>query len=59
MAYQVNTDCIACGACSVQCPAQAVTVADRAVIDPGKCVDCGICAGICPVNAPRRVKRAM
>jgi Pyruvate/2-oxoacid:ferredoxin oxidoreductase delta subunit/coenzyme F420-reducing hydrogenase delta subunit len=40
--------CNACTKCVVDCPYNAVTMAnDKAVVDPDKCVGCGICAGSC------------
>ena len=53
MAYKINDDCIACGACAAECPVEAITEGDgKFVIDADTCIDCGSCAGACPVDAP-------
>ena len=45
MAYKINDDCIACGACAEQCPVEAISEGDgKYVIDAEKCLDCGACA---------------
>lgn len=53
MAYQINENCIACGACAAECPVEAISEGDgKYEIDPEKCIECGACAGVCPVEAP-------
>ena len=53
MAYQISDDCIACGACAVECPVEAISEGDgKYNIDPDTCIDCGNCAEVCPVGAP-------
>lgn len=55
MAYMISDDCIACGACEGECPAECITAGDgKYEIDETKCVDCGTCAEVCPVGAPRK-----
>lgn len=55
MAYKISDDCIACGACAAQCPAEAISEGDgKFVIDPEKCIECGACADNCPVGAPEQ-----
>ncbi|HNT58264.1 MAG TPA: 4Fe-4S binding protein [Syntrophales bacterium] len=52
MAYTITDECIACGACELECPVEAISEGeDIYVIDPEKCTDCGACADICPVEA--------
>jgi len=53
MAYQINPDeCIACGACEVECPEGAISEANGTyTIDAAKCSDCGSCADVCPTEA--------
>ncbi len=54
MAYKINDDCIACGACASECPVEAISEKDgKYVIDAEACLDCGACAGVCPVEAPQ------
>jgi NAD-dependent dihydropyrimidine dehydrogenase PreA subunit len=55
MAYKINDDCIACGACADECPVNAISEGeDKYVIDEDTCIDCGSCAGACPVGAPEQ-----
>ena len=54
MAYKITEDCIACGACSEECPTESISEGDGIyVIDADTCIDCGACAGVCPVDAPQ------
>lgn len=53
MAYKINDDCIACGACESECPVSCISEQDgKYVINAEECIDCGACAGVCPVDAP-------
>ncbi len=53
MAYAINEDCIACGACEAECPTEAISEGDTIFqIDAEKCTECGACAEVCPVDAP-------
>lgn len=52
MAYVIGDDCISCGACADQCPAEAIAEGDAHFeINPDACLDCGACADQCPVGA--------
>ena len=51
MAYVINEDCIACGACLDECPVEAISEGDIYVIDPEICTDCGDCVDSCPSEA--------
>ena len=52
MARKVDeAKCVGCGACAGACPAEAITIGDKAAIDAAKCVDCGACEGACPAEA--------
>lgn len=51
MAYVISDDCIACGTCKDECPAEAISEGEKYSIDPDACVDCGTCAGVCPQGA--------
>ncbi|HZW50095.1 MAG TPA: 4Fe-4S binding protein [Bacillota bacterium] len=53
MAYKINKDCLACGACLPECPVEAISEGNPYVIDPDKCIDCGACNSVCPVGAPQ------
>lgn len=54
MAYVINNDCIACGACEPECPVNCISAGDPIfVIDGDLCIDCGNCANVCPVDAPK------
>ena len=53
MAYQINDDCINCGACESECPVSCISEGDsKYVIDEDVCISCGACADVCPVDAP-------
>ena len=53
MAYVINDDCIACGACAEECPVNAISEGEgKYVIDADTCISCGSCEGVCPVGAP-------
>jgi Indolepyruvate ferredoxin oxidoreductase, alpha and beta subunits len=55
MAYKINDECIACGACESECPVSCITENDgKYCIDADTCVDCGSCADVCPVDAPQQ-----
>ena len=58
MAFLINDECIACGACEPTCPNSAISEGDPIyVIDPDKCTECKgyydeqQCASVCPVDA--------
>jgi len=52
MAYVVNKDCIACGACEYECPTECITMRpDTAVVDGSRCIECGACFNVCPTDA--------
>ena len=53
MAYKINDDCIACGACEAECPTECISAGDgKYEINAEQCIGCGSCAGVCPVGAP-------
>jgi len=50
--YPVATDeCVRCGVCARHCPVEAITMADKAVMDYGKCIRCYCCHELCPHHA--------
>lgn len=51
MAYFINDECIACGACEAECPTEAISPGDIYVIDADTCIDCAACTDACPVDA--------
>lgn len=51
MAHKISDDCIACGACSGECPAEAISEGDIYKIDASKCTDCAACVEVCPTGA--------
>ena len=53
MAYVISDECVACGACSEECPVSAISEGDgKYEINPEVCIECGACADTCPVGAP-------
>lgn len=55
--------CIGCGACTVECPFEALDLVDGlAVVDVEKCKDCSKCTKICPGDAlsmPEQANKAV
>lgn len=52
MAHTISSECISCGACSGECPVDAISEGDgQYVIDADACIDCAACAGVCPTDA--------
>ena len=52
MAYVISDECVYCGACAAQCPAEAISEGDSHFeINPDACLDCGACADTCPMSA--------
>ena len=52
MAYVINDDCVACGACVGECPVGVIAEGDPIyVIDADGCIDCGACVDCCPTSA--------
>ena len=52
MAYKISDECISCGICKEDCPADAISEGDTQYeIDPELCTDCGLCASNCPSEA--------
>lgn len=59
MAYKINDDCVACGACQPECPNEAISEGDPIyVINPDRCTECldfydePQCRAVCPTDAP-------
>ena len=52
MAFVITVECLSCGSCAAQCPAEAIDMGDlHYVIDAEKCLECGACAAQCPAEA--------
>ncbi len=49
----VNAECISCGQCVENCPADAISMRqdEKAVIDPERCIGCAECIAICGSEA--------
>ena len=44
MAYVISDECVACGTCAEECPAEAISEGDgKYVIDADTCLECGTC----------------
>ena len=55
MAYKISEECIKCGACTAECPVDAIKEGDATYeINPELCIECGSCAAACPVGAPKQ-----
>ena len=51
MAHTISSECISCGACTGECPVDAITLGETQYEISDACVDCGACVGSCPVHA--------
>ena len=52
MAYVISDECVSCGTCAAECPAEAISEgAEHFEIDADACLDCGTCADACPKKA--------
>ena len=52
MAYVITDNCVSCGTCAANCPAEAIDMGDdKYVIDQDKCISCGTCKENCPADA--------
>jgi len=51
MAHTISSECISCGACTGECPVDAISIGETQYEISDACVDCGACVGSCPVNA--------
>ena len=52
MAYVISDECLSCGTCAAECPADAISEgADKYEINPDACLECGTCEAACPVGA--------
>jgi formate hydrogenlyase subunit 6/NADH:ubiquinone oxidoreductase subunit I len=51
MGYKITDECVACGACSDACPADAIKEGDKYTIDQDACISCGACVDTCPTSA--------
>ncbi|MBC9783237.1 DUF362 domain-containing protein [Heliobacterium chlorum] len=47
----INEKCKVCGKCVKWCPADAISLAERAVIAEDRCIGCGECTVTCPHKA--------
>ena len=49
MAFVITDECLSCGTCAANCPAEAIDMGElHYEIDASKCVECGTCAANCP-----------
>ena len=52
MSFKITDDCIACGTCAEECPAEAIDEEDDVyTINQNECTECGSCIDICPTEA--------
>ena len=52
MAYVITDECLSCGSCAAQCPAEAIDMGElHYEIDASKCLECGSCAAQGPAEA--------
>ncbi len=52
MAYRITDECVSCGSCAEECPANAIEEGESTfAINQEACTDCGTCAEVCPTEA--------
>ena len=52
MAFVIGDDCVMCGTCAANCPAEAISEGNgKYVINADSSMECGTCAANCPVGA--------
>lgn len=51
MAYRITDECIKCGICVDECPAEAISEGEDYVIDQDICTECGSCVSAYPNEA--------
>ena len=55
MAFVIGDDCVMCGTCAANCPAEAISEGNgKYVINADSCMECGTCAANCLTIACRR-----
>jgi ferredoxin len=50
-AYRITEDCITCGSCKSECPADCIKEGEPYSIEIADCTGCTKCAQVCPVDA--------
>lgn len=52
-AYEIQNNCIGCGLCKINCPAQCISGERKQlhIINQKTCIRCGVCFEKCPVHA--------
>ncbi|MCI5808818.1 MAG: 4Fe-4S binding protein [Oscillospiraceae bacterium] len=58
MVPKANDNCVGCGLCAENCPAQAISTENLKNADKDKCISCMRCVAKCPQSA-RKVNAAM
>ena len=49
---KISDECLSCGSCAAQCPAEAISMGEvHYEINAEACLGCGACAAQCPVEA--------
>jgi len=52
VAYKITDECVACGTCAEECPADAISEGDDIYkINLDDCTECGTCKEVCPTEA--------
>jgi len=54
-----SAKCTRCGTCATACPAAAITIRDRAVVDKSKCIRCYVCNEVCEYDVMQVQRRRL
>lgn len=55
MKFTINSSCVKCGACAMECPMETIRRGENQYIIGEDCIGCGDCYAICPVGAVQMV----
>lgn len=56
---KATKDCVSCGLCAQNCPAQAIGRENLKTADPEKCISCMRCVALCPKSARKVNSKAV
>lgn len=51
MPRKILDSCIACGACTAECPVDCISEGDIYSIEADVCIDCAACEAVCPTES--------
>lgn len=55
VAFIITEECTSCGACAVECPAEAIVEKDDKYVISENCEECGTCVDVCFLEAIKEI----